>query len=97
MDCLENNKICPLNNLKCKVCALLDCRNTLTLLEEAEEMEQKKTEKQFKKYMQEYYPTCVGCPFLERLVDNKVRCSYMLKNKCIIGGFNNESKSDRKI
>lgn len=95
MDCLKTDKICPLNNLKCKVCPLLDCRNTLTLLEEVEEMEQKKSEKLFRRELEALYPSCLDCIFLERLSDNKVRCSYMVNKKCIIGGFNNESKSNK--
>lgn len=70
-------------------------KNLLTLLEEVEKMERKKNEKIFNRDMKMFYPSCVGCPFLERLLDNKVRCSYMLKNKCLIGGFNNESKSHK--
>lgn len=91
MKCLEDNKICPLNNLKCKECALLDCKNTLALIEEVEKMERKKKEKVSDREMRLFYPECYKCPFLEVLKENKVRCSYRVKNKCLIGGFNNES------
>ena len=38
MECIESNKICPMNNLKCKECALVDCKKTLKMIEEEEEM-----------------------------------------------------------
>lgn len=97
MKCLEDNKICPLNNLKCKECVLLDCKNTLALIEEVQEMERKKKDFKTERDLKLFYPECYKCPFLEVLKEDKIRCSYRVKNKCLIGGFNNESKSDRKI
>ena len=41
------------------------------------------------------YPECYKCPFLEFIKENTVKCSYMIKDKCLIGGFNNESKSNK--
>ena len=100
MKCIESNKICPMNNLKCKECALLDCKNTLKMIEEEEEMYYNRQEHELIKQMQRQYPSCVVsgklCTHLEvlDLEKGKVRCSYMINRKCSLGG-NYVSKSNR--
>lgn len=100
MECIESNKICPMTNLKCKVCKLNDCKNTLKMIEEEEEMYYDRQEQEFIKQMQKQYPRCVIsgklCTHLEvlDLEKDKVRCSYMINKRCSLGG-NYVSKSNR--
>ena len=86
MKCLENDIICPLNNLKCKECVLLDCKNTLALIEEVEKMERKKNETKLDRELKLFYPECADCKLLTIIneEERKVFCSYRVKNKCII-------------
>lgn len=90
MECLEIGKICPANNLKCKECKLLDCKNTLILIEEADKMYFKSRAQKFKEELEKEYPECVNCTHLEILNLNKgkVRCPYMINNRCAIERYN---------
>ena len=100
MECIESNKICPMNNLKCKVCKLSDCKNTLKMIEEEEEMYYNRQEHEFIKQMQKQFPSCIVkgklCTHLKvlDLEKGKVRCPYMINKKCSLGG-NYVSKSNR--
>ena len=90
MECIESNKICPMNNLKCKECKLSDCKNTLKMIEEEEAMYYQTREQKFIKEMKQRYPSCVIkgklCTHLEvlDLEKGKVRCSYMINKRCTL-------------
>ena len=92
MECIESNKICSMNNLKCKECALMDCKNTLKMIEEEEEMYYQTREQKFIKEMKKQFPSCVVsgklCTHLEvlDLEKGKVRCPYMINKRCTISG-----------
>ena len=92
MECIESNKICPMNNLKCKECALLDCKNTLKMIEEEEKMYYQTREQKFIKEMKQRYPSCVikdklcSQLIILDLEQGKVRCPYMINKKCVLGG-----------
>lgn len=86
MECIEKGKICAMSNLKCKECRLLDCKETAKILEEEEEMKEKQKKAMFDKLLKRVYPYCYKCPFLEILDRDKqkVRCPYMVKERCIL-------------
>ncbi len=77
--CLIDNKVCPAINKRCKNCSLEDCKKVL----EQEEREYKWKRKLINVQLPEQ---CKNCSFLEVLDLDKqvVRCSYLVKNKCLI-------------
>ena len=83
MECLITNKICPSNNRKCKVCKLADCKKVLEMIQIQEQMKDERKKKLIQKQLQEQ---CKNCSFLEYIdLDNqKVRCSYMIADKCLL-------------
>lgn len=85
LECLERNKICSMNNRKCKDCKLLDCRNTLKLIEEEEKMWFETKEELFQKELKKKYPQCAGCSHLQilDLDKKKVYCPYMIR-RCVL-------------
>lgn len=89
MKCLEKGEICK-TNLKCKVCKLTDCRNTLKAIEEEQEMYFKSREQKFKEALEKEYPQCALdkkiCSHLQIINMNggKVRCPYMINKRCVI-------------
>lgn len=86
MECLTTNKICSNTNKKCKICKFDDCKNTLRVLEEEEEMRYKSEKQVFKEKLEREYPECLNCPFLEvkNLEEGKVKCFYRTKDRCIL-------------
>lgn len=91
MECIERGEICKYN-FKCKVCKLDDCKNTLKMIEEEEEMYYNRQEHELIKQMQRQYPSCVVsgklCTHLEilDLEKGKVRCPYMINKRCTFSG-----------
>lgn len=87
MECLITNKICPSNNRKCKVCNLDDCRKVLEMIQRQEQMEDERKKKLIQMQLPEQ---CKNCSFLEYIDINnkKVRCSYMVTDKCLLGKYN---------
>ena len=83
MECLITNKICPTSNKKCKVCNLDDCRKVLEMIQRQEQMKDERKKKLIQMQLPEQ---CKNCSFLEYIdLDNqKVRCSYMVTNKCLL-------------
>ena len=83
MKCLETGKICPANNLKCKYCKLDECRSVLEMIEYDEK---RLKEKKLKQIREQLPRECVKCSFLEVIsIDNeKVRCAYRVKDRCLI-------------
>lgn len=83
MECLETGKICPTNNLKCKQCKFEDCRKVLEMIDYDNKKNKEKKIKLLKEQLDNY---CKNCSFLEiiNLKDQKVRCSYRIKNKCLL-------------
>lgn len=86
MKCLIDGKVCPNNNLKCKVCKLDDCRNTIEAIEVEEMIWYKTKEDIFYEKLEKEYPKCVNCTQLEilNLEKGKVRCPYMIRNGCAL-------------
>lgn len=83
MECLITNKICPTNNRKCKECKLDDCRKVLEMIQTQEQIKDERK----RKLIQAQLPNkCKKCCFLEitDLENQKVRCSYMIKDKCLL-------------
>lgn len=89
MKCLERGEVCKYN-FKCKRCKLLDCNNTLKMIEEDENMQFKTREQHFKEILKKEYPLCANCSHLEILnIDKcKVRCPYMINKRCAIERYN---------
>lgn len=89
MKCIERGEICK-TNLKCKECKLIDCKNTLRMIEEEQEMYFKSREQKFKEALEKEYPLCVNCSQLEiiNMDQYKVRCPYMINKKCAIERYN---------
>ena len=85
LKCLETNKICPANNLKCKECKLTDCKQALKLIEEEEKMWFQTKEEIFEEQLEKEYPQCAECSLLEKtdINNKKVYCPYMLE-RCVI-------------
>lgn len=83
--CLIDNKICSIQNQKCKVCKLDDCKKTLLMLEEKEAMIAKTKEERLIEELKKEYPECVGCSYLHilSLEKKKVYCPYMI-NGCVL-------------
>lgn len=81
--CLIDNKICPTANKRCKNCSLDDCRRTIEMIETQEEKEYEWKKKLINAQLPEQ---CKSCSFLEVIDLDKqvVRCSYLVKNKCLI-------------
>lgn len=90
MECIERGEIC-VYNFKCKECKLIDCRNTLRMIEEEQKMWFKTKEYHFKEVLEKEYPHCVNCSHLEILNMNKfkVRCPYMINKRCAIERYDN--------
>lgn len=94
MECIQSNKICPMNNLKCKECALMDCKNTLKMIEEEEEMYYNRQEQELREKVMKHHPQCINksgkfCSFLVKEEkangDIGVRCFYSPRwEKCIL-------------
>lgn len=86
MKCLIDGKVCPNNNLKCKVCKLDDCRNTIEAIEVEEMIWYKTKEDIFYEKLEKEYPKCANCTHLEilNLEKGKVRCPYMINKRCIL-------------
>lgn len=82
-----NEDVCY--NLKCKVCPLDNCRETLHVLEEAERMWLLTHEEIINKQIKRDYPECLQCPFLERRGDN-IYCFYRSKEECLLRRKKNE-------
>ena len=81
--CLEDNKICGDGSKRCDHC-ILDCAySTRSLIMRNEKIERERALKRLQEQLPE---ACRRCPFLEILsVDQeKVRCSYYIKDKCIL-------------
>ena len=83
MICLETNKICGEQNIKCKQCKLNDCREVINMIETQEDREDRFKLKCIKAQLPEQ---CKNCSFLEviDLRKQKVYCPYMIKDKCLI-------------
>ena len=81
--CLIDNKVCPATNKRCKNCSLEDCKRTIEMIETQEEREFKWKRKLIDVQLPEQ---CKDCSFLEVIDLDKqiVRCSYLVKNKCLI-------------
>lgn len=81
--CLIDNKICAVQGQRCKDCKLDDCRKVIEMIETQEEKEIKWKEKLIEVQLPEQ---CKGCSFLEvlDLDKQKVRCSYLVKDRCLI-------------
>lgn len=81
--CLIDNKICPATNKRCKNCSLEDCKRTIEMIETQEESENRWKKKLIEVQLPEQ---CKNCSFLEIIDLNKqvVRCSYLIKDKCLI-------------
>ena len=81
--CLIDNKVCSVQGQKCKECKLDDCRKVIEMIETQEEREDKWKRKLINVQLPEQ---CKDCSFLEVIYLDKqiVRCSYLVKNKCLI-------------
>lgn len=81
--CLIDSKVCPDTNKRCKNCSLEDCKRVINMIETQEEREYKWKRKLIKVQLPEQ---CKGCSFLEvlDLDKQKVRCSYLVKDRCLI-------------
>lgn len=81
--CLIDNRVCSIQGQKCQNCKLDDCRHTIEMLEKVEDKETKWKRKLIEVQLPEQ---CKNCPFLEIIDLNNqiVRCSYLVKNKCLI-------------
>ena len=81
--CLIDNKVCAVQGQKCKNCKLDDCRKVIEMIETQEESEDKWKRKLINVQLPEQ---CKDCSFLEVIdLDRQiVRCSYLVKNKCLI-------------
>ncbi len=86
MECLESNKVCPANNLKCKECKLTECKNALKVLEDYEMYYIRSKEEKFYQKLEKEFPSCVDCSQLEiiNMDQYNVRCPYMINKRCII-------------
>lgn len=83
MKCLETGIICPTNNLKCKECKFKNCRRTIEMVDYNEK---RLYEKKLKLIREQLPIKCRSCSFLEviNLNEQKVRCPYMVKDKCLL-------------
>ncbi len=81
--CLLDNKICSIQEQRCKKCKLDDCRRTIEMIEIQEEIENNSKRNLINKQLSEQ---CQNCSFLEVIDLDKqiVRCPYLVKNKCLI-------------
>ena len=83
MECLETNKICSESNKKCKICKLDNCKEVINMIETQEEREYRFKLDCIKAQLPEQ---CKNCSFLNviNLYEQKIYCSYRIKDKCII-------------
>ena len=81
--CLIDNKVCPIQEKKCKECKLDDCKRTIEMIETQEEREEKWKRKLINVQLSEQ---CQECSFLEVINLDKqiVRCPYRIKERCLI-------------
>lgn len=81
--CLIDNRVCSVQKQKCKNCKLDDCRKIIEMIETQEEREDEWKRKLIQAQLPEQ---CKSCSFLEVIDLDKqiVRCSYLVKNKCLI-------------
>ena len=81
--CLKDNKVCSIQEQRCKKCKLDDCRRTIEMIEIQEEIENNSKRNLINKQLSEQ---CQNCSFLEVIDLDKqiVRCPYLVKNKCLI-------------
>ena len=87
--CIEKNEAC-LENKKCKVCKLDSCKEVIKMIEIQEKNIRKEKLEKLNKQLPKI---CRNCSQLEIIdLDNmKVRCVYLVKNECLIGGMKNEN------
>ena len=81
--CLIENKVCSVQNRKCKECKLDSCKEVIQMIEEQQKYIDNDKLKRIKKQLPEQ---CKSCSFLEIIDLDKqiVRCAYLVKNKCLI-------------
>ena len=84
LKCLETNKICSSSNKKCKECKLDTCKGIINMIDIQEENIRKEKIEKLNKQLPEQ---CRNCSFLEIIDLNrqKVKCFYLVKNKCLRG------------
>lgn len=80
--CLIDNKICPVQFQRCKICKLDNCKETIKILDKQQKNE---NNRKLKRIIEQLPEHCKNCSFLEIIDITKqiVYCPYMLKN-CIL-------------
>ena len=90
MEGSEFNKACPMNNLKCKECKMLDCKKKIENLEEEEKVQKAKQKQILVEELKKQFPFCINkekiCSYLDilNLEKRKVRCPYMINQECVL-------------
>lgn len=83
MKCLKTNQVCSVQNRKCKVCKLDDCKKAMKILEEHEK---KIKDEKIKNIVKQLPSKCQNCN-LYQIIDvekQKIYCPYMIGNSCVI-------------
>lgn len=80
--CLIDNKICSVQNQRCKECKFDSCKQAIRIVDTEQEKEYNNKLNRIRKQLPEQ---CKSCSFLEvvSIEKQKVYCPYMI-NKCIL-------------
>ena len=81
--CLIDNKVCSIQEQRCKKCKLDNCTEIKQMIKKHKEIENNIKVNSINKQLSEQ---CQNCSFLEVINLDKqiVRCPYLVKNKCLI-------------
>ena len=81
--CLIDNKVCPEQNRKCKVCKLNSCKEVERMIEDQQKWIDKDNLEKLRNRLPE---ECRDCSMLEiiNLSRQKVHCFYRINNRCLL-------------